>query len=100
MQAYTLFGVPLTIAFTLRMLGFQVLFERLWEWETCIPKETLFPHTSHFAISYTSINDDLSGKSHDSLRRLDSRLIIAQKKRRRKYLKIKFAIFAPDFASY
>lgn len=33
-QAYTLRGEPFTIAFTRLMLGFQVLLERLWEWET------------------------------------------------------------------
>ena len=32
--AYTLRGEPFTIAFTRLMLGFQVLLERLWEWET------------------------------------------------------------------
>jgi hypothetical protein len=50
-QAYTRFGVPLTIAFTRLMFGFQVLLERLCEWETLIPKETSLPQISHFAIS-------------------------------------------------
>ena len=43
-------GVPLTIAFTLRMLGFQVLFVLRFEWETACPKTTPFPQTLHFAI--------------------------------------------------
>lgn len=33
-QAYTLQGVPLTIALTLLTLGFHVLFDLLCEWET------------------------------------------------------------------
>ena len=45
-------GVPLTIALTLLILGFHVRLERLCEWLTLIPKVTLFPHTSHFAIIY------------------------------------------------
>ena len=43
-------GVPLTIAFTRRTLGFQVLLDRLWEWETFIPKVTPLPQISHLAI--------------------------------------------------
>ena len=50
-QTYTLLGEPLTIALTLLTLGFQVLFERLCEWETLIPKVISFPQYSHFAIS-------------------------------------------------
>ena len=48
-QTYTDFDVPLTTALTLRILGFQVLFERLCEWLTLIPKETPLPQISHFA---------------------------------------------------
>ena len=33
-----------------RTFGFQVLLERLWEWETLIPKVTPLPQISHFAI--------------------------------------------------
>ena len=51
MQTYTLLGEPLTIAFTLLTLGFQVLLERLCEWETLIPNVISFPQYSHFAIS-------------------------------------------------
>ena len=50
----TLLGVPLTTALTRMMLGFHVLFDLLCEWETLIPKETLFPQYSHFAICRTS----------------------------------------------
>ena len=50
-QTYTCVGEPLTIAFTLFTLGFQLLFVLLWEWDTLIPKVTPFPQTSHFAIS-------------------------------------------------
>jgi len=50
-QAYTLFGEPFTIALTRFTLGFQVLLERLCEWETLMPKETSLPQKSHFAIS-------------------------------------------------
>ena len=42
-QAYTWHGVPLTTALTRFTLGFQVLLERLWEWETLIPKVTPLP---------------------------------------------------------
>ena len=42
-QAYTWHGVPFTMALTRFTLGFQVLLERLWEWETLIPKVTPFP---------------------------------------------------------
>ena len=49
-QTYTWQGVPFTIAFTRFTFGFHVLFERLWEWETLIPKVTPLPQNSHFAI--------------------------------------------------
>lgn len=49
-QAYTRLGDPSTIALTRLTFGFQVLLERLWEWETLIPKVTLFPQYSHFAM--------------------------------------------------
>lgn len=41
----------MTIALTRLTFGFQVLFERLCEWETLIPKVTPFPQMSHFAIN-------------------------------------------------
>ena len=50
-QAYTWQGVPLTTALTRFTLGFQARLERLWEWETLIPKVTPLPQKSHFAIS-------------------------------------------------
>ena len=42
-HAYTWHGVPLTIALTRFTLGFQARLERLWEWETLIPKVTPLP---------------------------------------------------------
>jgi ABC-type dipeptide/oligopeptide/nickel transport system ATPase subunit len=42
-QAYTWHGVPLTTALTRLTLGFQVRLERLWEWETLMPKVTPLP---------------------------------------------------------
>ena len=53
-QAYTWQGVPLTTALTRFTLGFQVRLERLWEWETLIPKVTPLPQKSHLAIRCTS----------------------------------------------
>ena len=50
MQTYTLFGEPLTTAFTLLMLGFQVLFDLLCECDTLIPKDISLPQYSHLAI--------------------------------------------------
>jgi hypothetical protein len=49
-QVYTRLGEPSTIAFTRRMLAFQQRLERLWEWDTRIPKVTALPQYSHFAI--------------------------------------------------
>ena len=42
-QAYTWHGVPLTTALTRLTLGFQGRLERLWEWETLMPKVTPLP---------------------------------------------------------
>ena len=39
-QTYTWRGVPSTIAFTRLTLGFHVRLDRLWEWDTLIPKVT------------------------------------------------------------
>ena len=50
-QAYTWQGVPLTTALTRLTLGFHARLERLWEWETLIPKVTPLPQKSHLAIS-------------------------------------------------
>jgi hypothetical protein len=59
-QAYTWHGVPLTTALTRFTLGFQVRLERLWEWETLMPKVTPLPQKSHLAIHCTSnLHDDL-----------------------------------------
>ena len=52
-HTYMCFGVPFTRTFTLFTLGFQVLLDLLWEWETLIPKFTPFPQTSHFAMFKT-----------------------------------------------
>ena len=55
-QAYTWHGVPLTTALTRLTLGFQVRLERLWEWETLMPKVTPLPQKSHLAIHCTSFS--------------------------------------------
>ena len=49
-QTATVVGVPSTIAFTLRILGFQERLVLRWEWETFWPNTTPFPQTLHFAI--------------------------------------------------
>jgi hypothetical protein len=36
-------------------LGFHVLFERLCEWDTLMPKDTSLPQKSHFAMCRTSL---------------------------------------------
>ena len=53
-QAYTWHGVPLTTALTRLTLGLTARLERLWEWETLIPKVTPLPQKSHFATCCTS----------------------------------------------
>ena len=53
-QTYTWRGVPSTIALTRFTLGFHILLERLWEWETLMPKVTPLPQISHLAISCSS----------------------------------------------
>lgn len=53
-QTYTWRGVPSTIALTRFTLGFHILLDRLWEWETLMPKVTPLPQISHLAISCTS----------------------------------------------
>lgn len=57
-QAYTWQGVPFTTALTRFTLGFHSRLERLWEWETLIPKVTPLPQKSHFAIHCTSHPND------------------------------------------
>ena len=69
-QAYTWQGVPLTTALTRFTLGFQARLERLWEWETLIPKVTPLPQKSHFAIHCTSHLNDHS-MNYASCRRFD-----------------------------
>ena len=59
-QAYSWQGVPFTTAFTRLTLGFHSRLERLWEWETLIPKVTPVPQKSHFAIHCTSHPNDYS----------------------------------------
>ena len=49
-QTLTWHGDPFTRAFTRLTLGFQVLFDLLWEWETLMPKTTPLPQISHLAI--------------------------------------------------
>ena len=53
-QTYTWRGVPSTIALTRFTLGFHILLDRLWEWETLMPKVTPLPQISHLAIRCTS----------------------------------------------
>lgn len=43
--------LPLTIALTRFILGFQVLFDRLCEWESLIPKDIFLAQISHFAMN-------------------------------------------------
>jgi hypothetical protein len=47
--------VPFTTADTRLTFGFHVLFVRLCEWLTRIPKETPLPQNSHLAICCTSL---------------------------------------------
>ena len=59
-QAYTWHGVPLTTALTRFTLGFHARLERLWEWETLMPKVTPLSQKSHLAIHCTSyLHDNL-----------------------------------------
>ena len=68
-QAYTWQGVPLTTALTRLTLGFHARLERLWEWETLIPKVTPLPQKSHLAIYCTS-HPDVSSTNYALNRRL------------------------------
>ena len=49
-------GVPFTIALTFLTFGFQVLFERLCEWDTLIPKAISLLQISHLAMVCTSFS--------------------------------------------
>ena len=49
-HTWSVFGVPFTIAFTVRILGFHCLFDRLWEWLTLMPNCTPFWQISHLAM--------------------------------------------------
>jgi hypothetical protein len=40
-------GAPFTTARTLCTFGFHRRGDRRWEWETCIPKNGVFPQISH-----------------------------------------------------
>lgn len=54
-HTFTFLVSPSTIARTLWMFGFQVLFVRIWEWLTFMPLAVVLPHTSQrFAIISTS----------------------------------------------
>ena len=76
-QAYTWQGVPLTTALTRLTLGFHARLERLWEWETLIPKVTPLPQKSHLAIRCTSyLKNTHNSPVH---RRLDMIADIAEK---------------------
>ena len=48
-QTLTRLGVPFTSARTRWMLGSHRRGERRWEWETCIPKNGVFPQMSQTA---------------------------------------------------
>ena len=54
-QTLMVLFVPPTTAFTLRMLGFQVLLHLRCEWETVLPNTTPLPQILHFAILDTSL---------------------------------------------
>ncbi len=43
--------VPSTIALTRFTLGFHILLDRLWEWETLMPKVTPLPQISHLPLA-------------------------------------------------
>ena len=74
-QAYTWHGVPLTTALTRLTLGFQVRLERLWEWETLMPKVTPLPQKSHLAIHCTSnLHDDLKNTAFSQALRYDTKV--------------------------
>ena len=65
------------MALTRFTLGFQVRLERLWEWETLIPKVTPLPQKSHLAIRCTSYLNNTQNPPF--LRRLDMIADIAEK---------------------
>ena len=48
-QTFTRLGTPFTSARTRWMFGSQRRGERRWEWETCMPKNGVFPQMSHLA---------------------------------------------------
>ena len=56
MQTLIRRGVPFTIALTFLTFGFQVLFERLCEWDTLIPKAISLLQISHLAMVCTSFS--------------------------------------------
>ena len=77
MHAYTWQGLPSTRAFTRRTLAFQVLLERLWEWDTLIPKLTPFPQKSHLAIVapplfYQKVNVRIISNIHEKSKYLSA----------------------------
>ena len=63
-QTYTWRGVPLTTALTRFTLGFQGRLERLWEWETLMPKVTPLSQNSHLAIRCTSLLLNINRCAH------------------------------------
>ena len=76
-HAYTWQGLPSTRAFTRRTLAFQVLLERLWEWDTLIPKLTPFPQKSHLAIVapplfYQKVNVRIISNIHEKSKYLSA----------------------------
>ena len=51
-QAFTRRGAPFTMARTRWIFGLQRRFVRTWEWETDMPQDGPFPHTSHTAAIF------------------------------------------------
>ena len=48
-QTFRRLGAPFTMARTGWMFGFHLRLDRRWEWETCLPKNGVFPQMSHTA---------------------------------------------------
>jgi hypothetical protein len=95
--------VPFTSAFTRLTLGFQVLPERLWEWETCMLNVTSLPQKAHFAIylhllQRGSIQNRNSAMVPD-LRRKCKYFLFFGPGRRRRRRKSQNAAFACVFAA-
>ena len=49
-HTWSVLTVPFTFALTVRIFGFQALFDLLCEWLTLFPNRSPFPQISHFAM--------------------------------------------------